>query len=72
VARPRSGAGDEESEKIRNKIVTGVTPDQIVEVVNASIGSSAPHINVVIRERPGKNPVEAGEPERELRPMPLN
>lgn len=38
----------------------------IVEVVNKSIGSSIPHINVVIREWPGRNLVEAGEPSRKF------
>lgn len=35
--------------------------EKIVDVVNKSIGSSRPHINVVIREWPEKNLVEAGK-----------
>lgn len=41
--------------------------NQIVKVVNASIGSSIPHINVVIREWPGQNLVEAGEHDRDFK-----
>lgn len=47
----QEGLSDEQKDELAEKIV---------DVVNKSIGSSPPHINVVIREWPGKNLVEAG------------
>lgn len=38
--------------------------ERIVNAVHQSIGSSIPHINVVIRDWPGKNLVEAGSHNR--------
>ncbi len=40
--------------------------ESIVKVVNKAIGSSKAHINVVIREWPTANIVEAGESGRNL------
>lgn len=39
---------------------------EVVKIVNAAIGSSVEHINVVVRESPTENIVEAGESGRGL------
>ena len=58
---------------IQVDIQTGLDPakkkqltESIVDVVNKAIGSSRAHINVVLREWPTANIVEAGESERNL------
>lgn len=48
----QQGLSDEQKDELAEKVV---------EVVHKSIGSSVPHINVVIRDWPGKNLVEAGQ-----------
>ena len=43
---------------------------EVVKVVNGAIGSSVAHINVVLREWPTENIVEAGQAGRNLLRQP--
>jgi hypothetical protein len=53
---------------IQIDIEHGLTGDtsQVVKIVNTAIGSSVGHINVVVRESPTENIVDAGKAGRGL------